>query len=544
MATRRPTVSIGGRPARLPTSDVLSLDSLVAADQIAAGATGVIAHNVSGDLLGRGGVKLGSDGVNGLPTRLDSSSNNASFLYRHAATSGTFREAWLAYASVKDGWFTGVGFASFWGGSQTELSMGRLWLGKLGKYTHHSAATKTGAGWQGRTWDYAYGGDLTLSTVAGDQISFSSTGTHLVLRTVTISNGGYAIVSIDGSWTAANRCALFTAADLAAGLCRAGDVGKRYVNSYSLATCGWFDIPLADDLTDTAHAVVFEATGTKPLASSDVRAHVGGVVGCSAVDAVGIPGVAGATIAHVQGAYDATSGSSAFAPVPELLNAAGNAYEFLGEPHIGATQTGFSVTCDGVESSAMAVGTYRTAGAIRFRMTSTMASTDAPLVPVINKVNDFIVAANGPCPVSLSSSMRFLSDRKVRWAYALMLPLTQVSPGTNIQQNDAFWKWSIQGGLYSNTTPLALNNGADYGKVRAKLVEAKSSGARVAYAALFDTAGSVRNFLLSTGAAVFVTDNLINEKAYFTRSETKSPESWVAGDVWTVLGGWGVLPAA
>jgi hypothetical protein len=505
---------------------------------------GSCSYESSASVSGAGSAAADLAAFTNVPQRLQSSNGGASWLYKHAATTGTMRAAWAAYAPVGAGWFTGVALAQYWGGSATETTLGRMWLGKIGTYVHHSAATKTGAGWQGRTWDYAYNGDLTLSTVAGDQIAFAVSGAYLVLRTVTISNGGYAIVSIDGDWTAANRCPAFTAADQAAGRCRAGDVGKRYVNTYTAATCGWFDIPLADDLVDGAHTVVFEATGTKPAASGDVRAHIGGVVGCGASDVGFAVGAAGRTIAHVEGVYDSSAGSSAFVVVPEVRNAAGSAYEFLGEPHVGATEVSMVVACDGVDKTSLTAGTYQTAATIRFRRASTLASTDAPGTVAITKTMDLIVAGNGPAPVIASSKLAFAIAKDVRWHYACMLPLTSVQPADNGQQNSRFWRFSLGNGGYANTMPLTTNDGTDYGKVLAQLAEAQTDGGRIAYAVLLDPVQTVRNFALSTAAATFVTDYGNYEKVYFTRSESKSVESFAAGDVAQSLVGWGVVPRA
>ena len=74
----------------------------------------------------------------------------------------------------------------------------------------------------------------SYSQTSGDTISGDITGTVAAIRYFLTSNGGYAVVSIDGDFTRANKLPVFTA-NYDDGLCRAGDVGRRYYSSYAAA---------------------------------------------------------------------------------------------------------------------------------------------------------------------------------------------------------------------------------------------------------------------------------------------------------------------
>lgn len=228
-------------------------------------------------------------------------------------------------------------------------NMSRFGVGRIGTQlwnTSGTGVTKVGT-WTASTPTGAYAAN-TYSLTAGETIEFAVTGHTLVSRNTTSTNAGYAIVAIDGDFTLANRLPLFTAADLASSLCRAGDVGKRYINTYNAGVYADYHILLADNLTDTAHTVKFEVTGTKPAASSAARAYIGGVIGCSASDAAqAINGTR--VVAHIIPVNDAHgAGGSAMLLTPEI--------EKAGAVFVANTASSTTVTISSVTSGTVAVG--------------------------------------------------------------------------------------------------------------------------------------------------------------------------------------------
>lgn len=480
--------------------------------------------------------------TSGAPPSINTQNANASWIYRSPATSTSIKNAWYFYVPVGRGYYNCAVFGDNMAtGTPIAQNWGRYYLSKIGTYTHHTSATKIGT-WTTISNDFAFGGSYCRSVTPGDTCSFSATGSVVVLKTVAISNGGYAIVSIDGSYTAANRCPVFTSADYAAGRCRSTDVGKAYINTYAVANVGDYHIVLADGLADSAHAIVFEATGTKATASSDVRAHIGGVVGCSAADVGQSPGGAYA-FANVEAVYEIDNGASAFLQVPEVENNAASTFEFLGDVHGAETVVSYSVAADGVSKTAMTLGTYTSGAVIRFNRVTTLASTDLPGTPAITKTTDVIFSASGVCPIIANTRMVFALAKRVRFNYPAMLPVRQINLDNGASENRR-WTTASFGSYVAASTDMTIKDDVDRGNVPAYLARISGTHGHVAYVGVIDGEQSVNSFFLSSSSPVFLLSKSAGDsKIYFCRSNSKSIESFSAGQITTTAAGWGIVPA-
>ena len=497
---------------------------------------------------GGSAFKAYTPGFDPLPTALEHSGVGSSWLWKHSSTTLGLAASWWAFVPVStDGYYASFGLGTF-NVAGCIPHLGRMHLGLIGSFKHHSAGsgvTKTGA-WTTSTVDYAPAGSASYSVTAGDQISFAVTGHTLVMRSVGMANGGYAVVSIDGSWTAANRLPVFTSADYGSGLCRASDVGKCYVNTGTNGLA-WPDLhtPLAEGLADSAHTVVFEATNTKPTYSSATRAYIGGVVGCSAAD-VGQNLTSGArVIAFVETVHDFRgNGASAMVYTPSVEKATPGTYEFLGEVHGAETLESIVVEVDGVDRSAAAADAYYGGTVINIRVVSTVASTDATGTPVLRKNNNHTFSTTGACPAVTAMRHTWLVAKRVGSAYPLMLPIgvSRSAGGAPALENTRWDKLYI-GDYSSIPSDLTTNGNAQHGNVRTTLAVATSSQhTRKAYATLLDGGRCLDFFAHSGPDNAFVIDRSDGmDKVYFSRSSLTNIERFAVGDTVDGAIGFGIV---
>lgn len=493
---------------------------------------------------------LSANGLGGfdLAARFKKVTSGTTWLWKHSAATNSLAGSWWAYVPID----TAGHYASFavgaFGVAGCTPHLGRMAIGLIGSCRHHAAGSgviKTGT-WTTSALDYVSGGSACYSLTAGDQISFSTAGHTLVLRTAAITNGGYGVVSIDGDFSAANRLPAFTQADFDAGLCRLADIGRRYIQTGTNGLV-WsdFHVPLAEGLADTAHTVVIEATGTKPSYSSASRCYVAEMVGCSATD-IGQSLVVGTrTIAMIETVSDYRgNGASAYVYTPEVEKATPGTFEFLGEVHAAATQVGTTIVdVDGVDRSGAAAGAYYSGNVVQIRVVSTVASTDATGTPVMRKSSTHTFSAAGACPLVTAEKIDWLADRRVKAGYSLMLPVgvSRFAAGVPALENS---RWDIAGfGTYQSVaTDFTGNANAQRGNVRASMaVVSSTKHSRSAYCALLDGGDGVNKFAQGGPDYVFLIDRADGlDKIYFSRSTASNIERFLSGDSFRSVVGFGV----
>ncbi|MCA9259024.1 MAG: hypothetical protein KDA61_07485, partial [Planctomycetales bacterium] len=127
------------------------------------------------------------------------------YLARHHATSGYRAGEYEVYTPTgRTGGTLRYAVYGFKAYLDEALQFGALKEGMAARPTWHGACVKTGT-WSTTGNNSVAGGTSAYSKEPGATISGDATGHALVLRTMRSTNGGMAIVSIDGDPYAANR---------------------------------------------------------------------------------------------------------------------------------------------------------------------------------------------------------------------------------------------------------------------------------------------------------------------------------------------------
>lgn len=500
--------------------------------------------------------------ANPIPPQLHTYNTGNVWLEKSVTTADSKAGSWWVYVPVGDGYYNYWGIGT-WGLSNAEMHVGRMGLGLIGTYTHHTDAvnvTKSGAWSAGiapvTTYcpcDAAGNMSITYASTAGAQITFAGQVGHtLIARTVATTVGGYAIVAIDGDWTAANLCRAFTAADLAAGRCRASDLGKRYVMIGSVAVWPDLHVPLADGLDDGAHTVTFEVTGTKHEsgAISNTRMYISGVVACSKADAGKALSRGSVVVGQLRPINDVKgAGASAHFPIPFLRNGSGVA-EDMGEMHGKATQESIAVYRDGVDASAQAAGVYAAGRSVQIEVVATLANSDAPSTPVVRKTMTYSFNASGRAPFVGGWQFAFLQDKEAEYIYGAMLPVMsgmEVPDGARSTDSGP-WDCAVLGYSAFGAGDFAQNTtGSDIQLVAAQpplvAVVASSQHRSAAYVAILDGGAAVENFVSAGHEGVFLQRRKAGgTKIYFSRSTSTNRKRYKIGDVIRGVIGFGIKP--
>lgn len=477
-----------------------------------------------------------------LPAYLKRKTGGKSFIWFHPSTSTDMKDAYVVAVPVGDGYYDVTIINKLAGTACPQIA--KRFLGIAGAFKHHadgSGVTKTGT-WANSTATYAPSGSTSQSSTAGDTIDFTVSGHTLVHRGIATTNGGYAVVAIDGDYTAANRLPAFTQADYDASLCRSTDIGKRYICSYGQNGFPDLHTPLAEGLTDGAHTVRFEITGTKPAASSAARAYIGGIVAASASDTTSDLALNTRMLGYVETVLDQLGSTSAMIYTPEVEKSVAGTFEFLGEVHGGETLESLTISVDGTDQTSMGIGTMVGGTVIKIDRVSTIANTDATSTAVCRKTMNLVASALSDCPVTIGWKAKWLVSKKVRYSYPMMLPFGKTNQVTNLV-NQSRWD-----GGYIGTSKLADgsfggNANAQRGNTTALYAVAYSSQhTRKAFAAMLDNGKSVNYFASSLPDRVFMHDRSDGyDKFYFCRSTSVLPESFGIGDEISGVVGFGIV---
>lgn len=144
----------------------------------------------------------------------------------------------------------------------------------------------TGANWGEIPQANSYGGSYTRTTTAGEYVTWTTTTacTAVGLRITLLSNMGFALVTIDGSATAANK--LLSAQDyVTAGLLASSALvanggtlnpTDKLIDQYYAGTAKDLDVELTSSLAAAVHTIVLTCTGYKESAAGGFRTSITG----------------------------------------------------------------------------------------------------------------------------------------------------------------------------------------------------------------------------------------------------------------------------
>lgn len=478
----------------------------------------------------------GQDGLDGagisqqLPAYFKRKTGGKSFIWFHPSTSTDLKDAYVIAVPVGAGYYDVTVINKLAGTACPQIA--KRYLGVAGAFKHHADAgvTKTGT-WANSAATYAPSGSTSQSSTAGDTIDFTVSGHTLVHRGIATTNGGYAVVAIDGDYTAANRLPIFTQADYDASLCRSTDIGKRYICSYGQNGFPDLHAPLAEDLTDGTHTVRFEITGTKPAASSAARAYIGGIVAASASDTTSDLALNTRMLGYVETVLDQLGSTSAMIYTPEVEKSVAGTFEFLGEVHGGETLESLAITVDGTDQTSMTIGTMVGGTVIKVDRVSTIANTDATGTAVCRKTMSFVFSALSDLPFIAPWKAKWLVAKKVRYSYPLMMPFGKTDQVSNLVTQSR-WDSGYIGTAKLTDGSFGSNANAQRGNATALYAVAYSSQhARKSVAAMLDNGKSVNYFAGALPDRVFMHDRSDGyDKFYFCRSTSVMPESFAVGD--------------
>lgn len=467
----------------------------------------------------------------------------AVYVYKAHDDAYTEKYAWWIYVALGAGYYSAFRLTE-WGdpAAQKAPSSGSKALARIGQWLTHLVATKTGS-WTSTTPTYTHGAVLASNATAGETISWTATGAAFGLRCTRQGALGYVVVSIDGDWTAANRLPTFTAADLTAGLCRAADVGRRYINFYGSTTYADVHVPIADGLSDTSHTVKLEITGTKIAASSGVNVRLAGLIAVSASNAADVPSASRAFL-HVETASYTPLSEPQDTPVCAIEKTVAGTYEFVGGLHSGGagngveTVTAWTLSKDGGADNlkALAAGAYSSAYSVQLTCQSTLATSDALGTVAATKRQDIVWSTAGRMPMVVRTEIVMSVARRITDAYHGNLTLQDWNQVTGGLLNVSW------GTLKLGASTITLRQGAgSVGYVRATDLVATND--RGAVAITVDLAPDpARDAYSSRGS--FVNDvNGGYSKAYLNSADTYGVRPGLVGDKWGSTIGFAVLPA-
>ena len=294
-----------------------------------------------------------------------------------------------------------------------------------GLHTQASACTRVGS-WGTSANAAALWGSYYYSVAAGATISATVAGETLAAHLFLSSNGGYAVVSVDGSYEFNSPLPVFTADDLTAGLCRAQDVGRRYLCSYLTNAWSYTQV-VAEGLAAGNHSLTLEVTGTKPAASTDYRFYVESLVGCAASNACT---QANTYMVPIRRFCELLStGGTAYYCAPMFAPAGSTDYQFISTVHADNTNSkevsvvGPTVLVDGVDRSSPTLGTFYTGENVQWYQESTASHKANLATQVVNRKRRYSAMANRTLPIMIDVTLTWLVDGMVKVNYPMMLPV-------------------------------------------------------------------------------------------------------------------------
>lgn len=460
--------------------------------------------------------------------------NATVWLWKHFSTTGRRANQWEVYVPFATGRYAVYAFGDTLGNGVLNWMATREGVPAL--WVDSDTATKSGT-WNASTNAETYSGTYRYSETATNTIQATVTGHTLFWRGAMASNGGYALVSIDGDATLANRLPVVTQALVDAGGFASGDLGKRYIETYSQNFLLDEHACIAEGLSDAAHTVLITVKGTKRTASAGNRVYVSAIGGATAGQALN---VSNAGMGYVRNISQGTSTNdvSASGSVMEFTPDGFSNPKFLGNIHsLGGsesveTQTSAAWVDVNGATVTLANGSYTSSQAFTLKRVTQVFHPSTPTVAACEHVANFQFRGDVAGQCTYSWAYEWKQKGVMDSFYAAMLPLaTRNYWDTNF--TNPFDRINIGG----DTTMLVTddNDGTVYGQIATNFAAGYATG--------FDTlmtcyvpnpTVSLGNYADSSPDYTYMWDRTNGlDKTYFARVSNTAAKNVNVGDEFT-----------
>lgn len=345
------------------------------------------------------------------------------YLWRNFATTGQRANEYEIYIPFNAERFAVYSFQDYISTAGGARYFGRLKEGVpvVNLPSNDASVTKVGT-WAASANAAAYNGTNLQSSTAGDTMTATVTGHTLILRCMTTTNAGFATVSIDGDFTAATRLPAVTQTEVDAGWFTSGDIGKRYLETYSVLLYEDEHFVLAEGLTDTAHTVVVRVQGTRRSGSSANRVYVSAF---AAATSGTLLTDSNASMGYTRDVTNLRTGSnfsamdivSEYAPTASPTN-----FQFLGNNHGNETLVSQQFLVDGVASTP-ASGAYVSGREIKSELSTTITHPDTGATVVAAKRTSYVGRADRQAQMSCRYRLAWKNAGQIKSGYAGMMHL-------------------------------------------------------------------------------------------------------------------------
>ncbi len=342
------------------------------------------------------------------------------YLWRNFATTGQRANEYEVYIPFQDERFAVYSFQDYIAAAGGARYFGRLKEGVpvVNLPSNDVSVTKVGT-WAASANAAAYNGTNLQSSTAGDTMTATVTGHTLFIRCMTTTNAGFATVSIDGDFTAATRLPVVTQTEVDAGWFLSGDIGKRYLETYSVLTYEDEHFVLAEGLTDTAHTIVVRVQGTRRSTSSANRVYVSAF---AAATSGTLLTDSNASMGYTRDVTNLRTSSnfSAMDIVFEYTPDGFTNYQFLGNNHGHETLVAQSFLVDGVASTP-ASGAYVAGREVKHELKTDITHPDTGATVVGTKRTSYVARADKQSQMSCRYRMAWKNPGTIKSGYMGMM---------------------------------------------------------------------------------------------------------------------------
>jgi hypothetical protein len=460
------------------------------------------------------------------------------YLWRNFATTGQRANEYEIYIPFQAERFAVYSFQDYIAAAGGARYFGRLKEGVpvVNLPSNDGTVTKVGT-WAASANAAAYNGTNLQSSTAGDTMTATVTGHTLIIRSMTTTNAGFATVSIDGDFTAATRLPAVTQTEVDAGWFLSGDIGKRYLETYSVLLYEDEHFVLAEGLADTAHTVVVRVQGTRRSGSSANRVYVSAF---AAATSGTLPTDANASMGYTRDVTNLRTGSnfSAMDIVSEYAPAASPTnFQFLGNNHGFETLVAQQWLVDGVASTPTS-GSYVTGREVKHELKTNITHPDTGATVVASKRTSYVGRADRQAQMSCRYRLAWKNPGAIKSGYAGMMHVgthARVNSTGHILQQTEFDRLMVGDVIL---TSFSADNETALGTQKTSTAAAWSTAHdTVAVLHIPRTDLNVNAYALST-SGLFVQDRAdFTEKFYAARSLPGANETVTAatvhnGEIW------------